>query len=120
MLESHARKAIARLATSVLAVKPVAGTLAGPIRVVPVACDTAVPRASWPARRWGELGRLLDQVTRQAGVAGLTLSRNIALDDLRVFERVIISRLALVELADSVTAVPDDLLRDVDQVVAEM
>jgi 3-oxoadipate enol-lactonase len=120
MLESRARKAIARLVTSVLSVKPVAGSLVAPVRVVPVAGDTAVPCASLSARQWGELDRLLDRVTRQAGVAGLTLSRNIALDDLQVFERVISSRLALAELADAVTAVPDDLLQDVDQVVAEM
>lgn len=120
MLESRARKAIAGLVTSVLSVKPVAGSLAVPIRVVPVARDSAVPRASWSARQWNELDRLLDRVTRQAGVAGLTLSRNAALDDLQVFERVISNRLALAELADSVTAVPEDLLTDVDQVAAEM
>lgn len=119
MLESRTRKAIGRLVTSVLSVKPVAGGLAMPIRVVPLARDTAVPRASWSARQWGQLGELLDRVSRQAGVAGLTLSRNTALDDLQVFERVISDRLALAELADSVTAVPEDL-KDVDQVVAEM
>lgn len=120
MLESRARKAIARLAASVLSVKPVAEGSDVPIRVVPAARDTAVPAASWSAGQWDELGRLLNRVTRQAGVAGLALSRNVALEDLQVFERMISNRLALAELADSVTAVPEDLLKDVDQVVAEM
>ena len=118
MLEPRARKAIARLVTSVLSVKPVAEGLGMPIRVVPVARDTAVPRAHWSARQWGELDRLLDRVARQAGIAGLTLPPNVALDDLQVFERVVSNRLALAELADSVTAIPEDLLEEVDQVAA--
>ena len=118
LLEPRARKAIARLVTSVLSVKPVAEGLGMPLRVVPVARDTAVPRAHWSARQWGELDRLLDRVARQAGVAGLTLPPNVALDDLQVFERVVSNRLALAELADSVTAIPEDLLEEVDQVAA--
>lgn len=118
MLESRARKAIAQLAISVLSVKPVVEGLAVPIRVVPTACD-GVPHANWSATQWSELDRLLQRVARQAGVAGLTLSQNVTLDELHVFERVVSNRLALAELADSVTAVPEDLLRDVDRVVAE-
>lgn len=119
MLEWRARKAIARLATSVRSVKPLVEGLAVPIRVVPVARDSAVPPADWSAGQWGELDRLLDRVARQAGVAGLTLSQNVAFDDLQVFERVVSNRLALAELANSVTAVPEDLLNEVDQVAAE-
>jgi len=119
MLESLARAAIARLAASVLSVRPVVEGLAVPIRVVPVTCDAAALPASWPERRWCELDRLLARVAGRAGVAGLVLSRNVALDDLQVFERVISHRLALAELADSVIAMPEDLLPDVDQVTAE-
>lgn len=119
MLESHARNAIARLVTSVLSVGPVAEGLATPIRVVPLTRDGAVPHTHWSARQWRELGRLLDRVTRQAGVAGLTLSRDVALGDLQVFERVVSDRLALGELADCLTVMPEDLLADVDQVAAE-
>jgi pimeloyl-ACP methyl ester carboxylesterase len=118
MLEPRARKAIARLVTSVLSVKPVADGLAMPIRVVPVARDTAAPHAHLSARQWDGLERLLDRVARQAGVAGLTLSRNVALDDLGVFERVVSNRLVLADLADSIAAIPEDLLENVDRVAA--
>jgi pimeloyl-ACP methyl ester carboxylesterase len=117
--ESRVSKAIARLMTSVLSVKPVAEGLAMPIRVVPVARDTAAAYAGWSARQWSELGRLLDRVARRAGVAGLTLSQNVALDDLQIFERVVSERLALADLADAVTAMPEDLATAVDRVAAE-
>lgn len=105
--------------TSVLSVKPVAEGLAMPIRIVPVARDPGAAQADWSARQWSELGRLLDRVARRAGVAGLTLSQNVALDDLQVFERVVSHRLALADLADSVTEMPEDLLKAVDRVAAE-
>jgi pimeloyl-ACP methyl ester carboxylesterase len=105
--------------TSVLSVKPVVEGLGVPVRVVPVARGTAVAHAHWSARQWGELDRLLGRVAGQAGVAGLTLSQSVAFDDLQVFERVVSNRLALAELADSVTAMPGALLKTVDRVAAE-
>jgi 3-oxoadipate enol-lactonase len=119
MLESHAGKAVARLVTSVLSVKPVAEALATPIRVAPVARAGAATHSDWSASQWGDLGRLLDRVATRAGVAGLTWSPDVALDDLQVFERVVSNRLALADLAGSVAAIPQDLLQDVDQVTAE-
>jgi 3-oxoadipate enol-lactonase len=119
MLESRARKAITRLVTSVLAVKPLAEGVAGPIRVVPVERDSSGPHAVWSGRQWAELDRLLDRVARQVGVAGLVLSRNVAFDDLQVFERVVSNCLALAELMESVTELPDYLLTDIDEVAAE-
>jgi 3-oxoadipate enol-lactonase len=120
MLDSQAREAIARLAASMLSVKPLAEVLAPPIRVVPVAPDTVGPPANWPATHWRTLDELLERVARQAGVAGLTLSQDVALDDLQVFERVISNRLAIAALAESVT-VPEALLTeiDVDKIAAE-
>jgi pimeloyl-ACP methyl ester carboxylesterase len=118
MLEARARKAIARLVTSVLSVKPVAEGLAMPIRVVPVSRHATVPRGHWPAAHWAGMDRLLDRVARQAGVAGLTLRRDVALDDLLVFERVVSNRLALADMPRSVAAIGEDLLAEVDQVAA--
>jgi pimeloyl-ACP methyl ester carboxylesterase len=119
MLEPRARQAIARLVTAVLAVKPVTEGVSMPIRVVPVGQTPADPRASWPRPRWDELDQLLARVTRQAGVAGLTLSRTAAPGDLQVFERVISERLALAELPETVPARPEEWLADVDQISAE-
>lgn len=118
MLESRARKAITRLVTSVLAVKPLAEGVAGPIRVVPVERDTTGSNAIWSGRQWTELDRLLDQVARQAGVAGLVLSRNVAFDDLQIFERVVSNCLALAELVDAITELPDYVRTDIDEVAA--
>jgi pimeloyl-ACP methyl ester carboxylesterase len=91
-----------------------------PIRVVPVERDTAGPHATWSERQWAELGRLLDRIARQAEVAGLVLSQNVAFDELQVFERVVSNCLALAELMDYITESPDCLLTDIDQVVAGM
>jgi 3-oxoadipate enol-lactonase len=115
----RARNAVARLTASVLSVKPVVEAHGVPVRVVPVAHDAVLPHASWPARQWGEWDRLLHRVARQAGVAGLTLPQNVTLGDLQVFERAVSNRLALADVAESVTALPEDLLKDVDQVAAE-
>src|SRR4051794_27038378 len=116
MLDSSARQAVARLVTSVLAVKPVAECLSAPIRVVPTAPGGAVP-PDLPAQQWVALTRLLERVARHAGLAGLTLARDTPLDEVGVFERVISTRLALAELA---AALPTDLdeLHDVDALVA--
>jgi 3-oxoadipate enol-lactonase len=119
MLESRVRNAVARLAASVLSVKPLVEGHGLPVRVVPVAHDTVPRHASWSARQWGEWDRLLDRVARQAGVAGLTLSQNVPLDDLTIFEHVVSNRLAIADVAESVSALPEDLLKDVDRVAAE-
>jgi pimeloyl-ACP methyl ester carboxylesterase len=118
--ESRADKAIARLMAAVLSVKPVAEGLAVPIRVVPVTRGRGPAGADCSAIRCGEWGRLLDRVAQRAGVAGLTLSHKVAFDDLQVFERVVSNHLALADLADSVTAMPEDLLKAaIDRVAAE-
>jgi 3-oxoadipate enol-lactonase len=119
MVELRARTAIARLVAAVLSVRPLVEGLAGPVRVVPVAGDAADAPAAWSARQWGDAQRLLDRVTRRCAVTGLTLARDVAADNLQVFERVVSDRLALAELVDSLTPMPDDLLTEVDRVAAE-
>jgi pimeloyl-ACP methyl ester carboxylesterase len=119
MLEPRARTAIARLTTSVLSVKPLAEALAGPIRVVPTARDAAGPPAGWSAARWRATGDLLARVARPAGVPGLTVSADVALDDVTIFERVISERLSLVDFWDSAPAVPLDRLDEVDRIAVE-
>ena len=99
-LDARARKVITRLVTSVLQVKPLAGGVAAAIRIVPVGPVGAAPSATWSERQWARLDRLLDQVARRTGVAGLVLSQDTAFDDLQVFERVVSNYLALAELAD--------------------
>jgi 3-oxoadipate enol-lactonase len=115
---SRTREAIARLATSVLSVKPLVEGLGAPVRVVPVDRARGGPPAHWTTARWRELGDLLDRVARRAGVADLTLAPDVALDDLPVFERVISQRLSLMELGDAVTAMPEDMA-EVDRVTAD-
>ncbi|MEO3808391.1 alpha/beta hydrolase [Sphaerisporangium sp. B11E5] len=118
MLEPRASEAITRLVTSVLSVRPLMEGLAVPVRVVPVARDAAGSPETWPAARWRGLERLLDRVTREAGVTGLSLSRSTAAGDLQVFERVISDRLALADLADAVGTPPDELPAQAGQVIA--
>lgn len=120
MLESRARKAITRLVTSVLSVKSLAEGVAAPIRVVPVERDAAGPPAACSGRQWATLDRLLDQVARQAGVAGLVLSQNVAFDDLQVFERVVSNYLALAELVDCMTDTANYLVAEIDEIVAKI
>lgn len=120
MLDAHARTAVARLAASVLSVKPLVAGLAGPVRVVPVPGEGAEPPAGRPGRGQSRLGRddlrrLLDRVAGTAGVAGLALAPELAPDEVDVFERVVSDRLALADLA-GLPALPD---ADVDRVVAE-
>ncbi|MFH8347419.1 alpha/beta fold hydrolase [Streptomyces sp. NPDC018045] len=117
MLGRDTRKAIARLAESVLSVKPLVEGLASPVRVVPGGRDATVSPAGRPAGEWRALRRLLDRVARRSGVAGLTLARDTAFDDLQMFERVISERLALAEWMRCATAVPVDRLGEVDQVL---
>ncbi len=114
------RQAIARLVASVLSVKPLSEGLAAPIRVVPVKRDPTRPPASWSGRRWAELDRLLGRVARQAGVTGLVLSPDVPFGELQIFERVISHCLALAELLDSMTELPDYREPDIDQVAAEV
>ncbi|MFC6083627.1 alpha/beta fold hydrolase [Sphaerisporangium aureirubrum] len=118
MLEPRANEAITRLVTSVLSVKPLMEGLAVPVRVVPVARDTADPPGTWSARRWSGLERLLDRVAGQAGVTGLSLSRGMAVDDLQVFERVISDHLALADVANTVGALPEELPAQAGRVIA--
>lgn len=120
MWESRATKAVARLATSVLSVKPLVEALPAPIRIVPVGRATGPP-AHWSAGQWRDLAEVLERVARRTGVAGLTLSDSVASDDLQVFERVVSNRLALAELADSFATTPKALLKklDVEQATAE-
>jgi 3-oxoadipate enol-lactonase len=120
MLGRSARAAVARLAALVLSVKPLVDGLASPVRVVPVARDSAWSPAHWTAGQWGALRGLLDRVCRRAGVAGLTLSPTAVFDDLQVFERVVSDRLALADWMSSASMVPVDLLREADEVVAEV
>lgn len=119
MLEPRASKAITRLVTSMLSVKPLIEGMAVPARIVPVAADTADAPGTWSAERWGEMDRLLDRVARQVGIAGLSLSRNVAVGDLHVFERVISDRLALADLVNAIEALPAELSAQVDRVIAE-
>lgn len=119
MVEAHARSAVARLATSVLSVRPLVDGLGGSVRVVPVSRDANGAVTGWSARQWRDLERLLGQVTRRAGVLGFVLTRDVAPDELQVFERVVSDRLALADLADAVTPMPAGLLTDVDRIAAE-
>jgi 3-oxoadipate enol-lactonase len=119
MLDSHARSAVARLAASVLTVRPLVEGLGGPVRVVPVGRDAADAPTAWSARQWRDAELVLDRVAHRAGVAGLVVERNLAADDLQVFERVVSDRLALAELVDAVAPIPDDLLTEVDRIAAE-
>ncbi len=114
MLQSHAKEAIARLAAAVLSVKPLVEGLATPIRVAPVGRDGA----DWPAGQWEELRRLLELIAGRAGVAGLTVTADVAFDDLQVFERVVSARLALTEVGDCLPVTPE-CLPEVEQVVAD-
>ncbi|WP_044367621.1 alpha/beta fold hydrolase [Streptomyces natalensis] len=118
MLGRDTRRAIARLAESVLSVKPLVEGLAAPVRVVTAARDATVSPADLSAGEWRALRGLLDRVARRAGVAGLTLVRDTAFDDLQLFERVVSKRLALAEWMRSAPAVPVDRLGEVDQVLA--
>lgn len=118
MLERDVKGAIAQLTESVLSVKPLVAGLATQVRVVPVARDSDASPAGWSTGQWNALGGLLDRVARCAGVTGLALSRNSAFDDLQIFERVVSSRLALVEWADLAAAVPENLLSEVNQIAA--
>jgi 3-oxoadipate enol-lactonase len=113
MLESSAGQAIARLVSSVLAVKPVAERLPAPIRVVPTAPGSAVP-PDLSAQQWAALARLLERVAGLAGVPGLTLACGTNVEQVGVFERVVSTRVAFAELA---TALATDLLpSDADEV----
>jgi 3-oxoadipate enol-lactonase len=118
MLRQDLRRAIARLTTSVLSVKPLLEGLATQVRVVPVVCGANVPAPGWPTGHWNAVGELLDRVARCARVTGLTLSRDAVFDDLKVFERVVSSRLVLAEWADSMAAVAVNHLGEVDEVAA--
>lgn len=119
LLDPRARTAVARLAASALSLKPLVAGLAGPVRVVPVTGDGAVPPAGRLAGRLDDLDRLLGRVARQAGVGELAVAPQLTLDDLGVFERVVSTRLALADLAVRAPGVPDDADPDVDRVVAE-
>jgi 3-oxoadipate enol-lactonase len=119
MVDVHARSAVARLATSVLSVRPLVEGLGGPVRVVPVGRDGKGSPTGWSARQWRDVERLLGRVARRAGVTGLAPTRDVAPDDLQVFERVVSDRLALADLVDAVAPMPDGLLTEVDRVVAE-
>ncbi len=119
MLTSGARESIARLARSVLSVKPLVEALAPPVRIVPVARDTAVAPADRSAGQWEELETLLGTVAGRAGVAGLTLSPTLAQENLQVFERVVSNRLALAELASPLLMAPQTLRSEVDEITAE-
>lgn len=118
MLGQDLRRAIARLTTSVLSVKPLLEGLATQVRVVPVICDANIQAANWPTGQWNAVGELLDRVARCAGVKGLTLSRDAVFDELQIFERVVSSRLVLAEWADSAAVVVANLLGEVDKVAA--
>ncbi|MGC5015666.1 alpha/beta fold hydrolase [Streptosporangium sp. DT93] len=118
MLEPRASEAIARLVTSVLSVKPLVEGLAVPVRVVPVASDTTDASETRSTRWWSGLERLLGRIARQAGVTGLSLSRNVAVEDLQVFERVISDRLALADVANAIAALPEELPAQADRVIA--
>jgi 3-oxoadipate enol-lactonase len=117
MLDPARRRAVARLAAAVLAVKPFATALPAPVRVVPVPRGNP-PSAAWPAARWDAAGRLLDRIAVLAGVPGLTVSPGMAFGDLRAFERVVSTRLDLADLMDREMTVADDEWPDVDQIAA--
>ncbi len=114
MPESSAGRAVARLVTSVLAVRPVVECLPAPIRVVPTTPDGATP-PDLPAREWAALSRLLERVARHVGIVGLTLTRDVTLEQVGVFERVVSCRLALADLADVALPALDEV-RHVDEV----
>ncbi|MEV4706144.1 alpha/beta hydrolase [Actinoplanes sp. NPDC049316] len=100
MLTSRARDAVTRLTGSLLAVRPLAEALAGPVRVAP-------PPGTWPAG-------LVEHIARRAGVPGLTAPAGLGPGDLQVFERVISDRLATLPLPAGTVAGPE-----VDAVVDE-
>jgi pimeloyl-ACP methyl ester carboxylesterase len=110
------RKRLARCAESLVALKPLMAGLADRARVVPMARDATVSSDGWSDGQWSRLGRLLDSMARDVGVAGLTLSRNGKFDDLPVFERVISRWLALVDWMACVEAISMDDGDDGDEV----
>lgn len=117
MLGTQTRQSIARLAASVLSVRPLVGALDEPVRVVPMAGGT-VSTQDYPMGRWKALDRLLRRVATLTGVTGLTLTRPTAFDDLHVFERVVSRRLGLLDVLAAGATVPVDRLGEVDEVVA--
>jgi len=119
MVQAQARSAVARLARSVLSVRPLVEGLGGPVRVVAEGRDASGAPTGWSARQWHDVEQVLGRVARQAGVPSLALSRDVASGDLQVFERVVSDRLALADLVDAVTPMPDGLLTDVDRITAE-
>lgn len=100
MAESDARRAVTRLVSAVLAVRPMAVRLPTPIRVVATTHNGTVLE-SLPDEQWTLLGRLLARVSAHADVPGLTLERDTPLDELEVFERVVSRRLACGEFVGS-------------------
>ncbi len=107
----RARRAVARLATAALSVRPLVEGMDTPVRIA------AVGRTAPSARQWGVLEALLDRVARRTGVPGLVLSRDTATG---VFERVVGERLALADVAADLGALDGrGLPAVVDPVVAD-
>src|SRR5215207_8096032 len=91
-LTSEARQAVSRLAQGVLAIKPLASVLPGPVRVVvsgttiPITGDVAAPRAAaapgeGPVEIVG-LDRLLGRVAARLDVPQLEARPGLAMADL--------------------------------------
>ena len=117
MMESHAMQAVARLVASVLSVRPLVEGLGGSVQVASAGRDAATARGALTGRPGDDVARLLERIARSAGIT-LALARDAATDDLQVFERVVSDRLALADLAGSLTPMPDDL-SEVDRIIAE-
>ncbi|WP_019925403.1 alpha/beta fold hydrolase [Nocardia sp. BMG111209] len=107
-----ADRAVARLTAAVLAVKPLAAELAGPIRVTAAESGDGTRAV---------LADLLATVARHAGVAGLTLVPDADTGRFGAFEQVISDRLGLAGIAAELVG-PEAVSRlrptDVDRVAA--
>ncbi|HEX3786909.1 MAG TPA: alpha/beta hydrolase [Pseudonocardiaceae bacterium] len=97
MLGQDLREDLARLAESVLALKPLMAGLVGPVRVVPLARESALSSGDWSAGRRNRLNWLLDSVADGVGARELSVAYDADFDDLPVFERVISRWLALAD-----------------------
>lgn len=116
MLAPELRQAVARLAESVLAVRPLAGALESPVRVASGIQDGAAVAGE------GGVGidELLNQLTTRLEAPRLRLCRNLATTDLPVFERVVSEYLRVETYYEPASRVPAELLYEVDRVVEEV
>ncbi|HEY3748196.1 MAG TPA: alpha/beta hydrolase [Pseudonocardiaceae bacterium] len=109
MLDTAMREAVARLAAAVQSLRPVVERLPTPVRVVPVGHHAT----NWSTEQCLAAARLVDRISDQLGITGLTLTRHVEFDELQVFERVVSERLALAEQA----AWPPDPTGELDRII---